>query len=121
MSSKTPQPRRLERFRKCKNKCKKVAGLTVQTAPVRTVASEARAANITNALAQTKKSNKHMLELQALDVAALKNKLAEVRKEYFSLRFKHATRQLENVASLGAHKCQIARILTLIAQKEVGA
>ena len=45
----------------------------------------------------------------------------EVRKELFDLRFKHATGQLQNVAAIPATKRQIARILTLIGQKDLGA
>ncbi|SOB60890.1 50S ribosomal protein L29 [Pseudodesulfovibrio profundus] len=55
-------------------------------------------------------------ELRELDDAALSEKLVETRKELFSMRFKHATAQLENTKALSGAKKTIARILTI--QKE---
>ena len=80
-----------------------------------------KAVNLRAALAQKKKSGKLVREFDALDLAGLKVKLEETRKELFNLRFKHATRQLESTAAIPAAKRRVARILTLIKQKEVGA
>lgn len=68
-----------------------------------------------------KNSNKLVRELEALSVADLQTQLAATRQELFNLRFRHAVAQLENVASIPAARRRIARILTLIKQKEVGA
>lgn len=108
---------RLERFRA------KVKGKKVAEAPGKGKA-EARAGtavNIQAALALKKTSGKLMREFDKLGLDELKAKLEETRKELFNLRFKHATRQLEATASIPAAKRRIARILTVIKQKEVGA
>ncbi|MDR2160643.1 MAG: 50S ribosomal protein L29 [Desulfovibrio sp.] len=60
-----------------------------------------------------------MREFSALGLDDLRLKLAEARKELFTLRFRLATSQLENVAAIPAAKRRIARILTIIKQKEV--
>lgn len=60
-------------------------------------------------------------ELRELDSAALKEKLAEARKELFNLRFQHATAQLENTQRLSVVKKDIAKILTVQREKELGA
>lgn len=109
--------RRLERFRA------KVKTKTVQELPGKGKrdAHAARKVNIETAIAQKKVSGKAMRELESLGVEQLKTKLSDVRKELFNLRFKHATGQLESAASLSSTRKTIARILTLITQKEVGA
>ena len=86
--------------------------------------AESRAAKVVNiqaAVALKKRSGKLTREFDNLDVAALKARLEETRKELFNLRFKHATRQLESTAAIPATKRRVARILTLIKQKDVGA
>lgn len=60
-------------------------------------------------------------ELRELDSAALNEKLAEARKELFNLRFQHATAQLENTQKLSDVKKDIAKILTVQREKELGA
>lgn len=60
-------------------------------------------------------------DIRALDAAALADKLAELRKELFTLRFQHATAQLENTQRIPAVKKVIARILTIKRQRELGA
>ncbi len=109
--------RRLERFRSSKN----VQKVVEKQGCGKKLAREAKALNIKAELQKQKVSGKAVTELAGLDVAALKGKLAEVRKELFDLRFKHATGQLQNVAAIPATKRQIARILTLIGQKDLGA
>ena len=109
--------RRLERFRA------KIKGKTIAE-PQGKGKAEARAGKIVNiqaAIALKKKSGKLAREFDNLDVVGLKAKLEETRKELFNLRFKHATRQLESTAAIPAAKRRVARILTLIKQKEVGA
>ena len=60
-------------------------------------------------------------ELKELSVAELNTKLGEFRQELFNLRFQHATAQLENTQRLPEVKKTIARILTILRDKEVGA
>ncbi len=60
-------------------------------------------------------------ELRELSVAELNTKLGEFRQELFNLRFQHATAQLENTQRLPEVKKIIARILTVLREKEVGA
>ena len=57
-------------------------------------------------------------ELKALSVDELKKKLAEQRQELFNLRFQHATAQLEKTANIPATRKSIARILTILKEKE---
>ncbi|HRE01340.1 MAG TPA: 50S ribosomal protein L29 [Ilumatobacteraceae bacterium] len=60
-------------------------------------------------------------ELAELDLAGLINELRATKQEALNLRFRHATGQLENTAALGNTRRQIARINTLIRQKEIAA
>jgi large subunit ribosomal protein L29 len=60
-------------------------------------------------------------ELQNLTVAELNTKLSELKEELFNLRFRHATGQLENPVSLRNCKKDIARVQTIIRQKELKA
>ncbi|MDO9082764.1 MAG: 50S ribosomal protein L29 [Humidesulfovibrio sp.] len=60
-------------------------------------------------------------ELRALDATELTNKVVELRKELFNLRFQHATAQLENTQRIPAVKKVIARILTIQTQRAMGA
>ncbi|MDR0339032.1 MAG: 50S ribosomal protein L29 [Desulfovibrio sp.] len=72
-------------------------------------------------LARKKVSGKAVREFDGKDAAGLQTELADARKELFNLRFRHATGQLQEVADLAATRRRIARLLTLIRQKEVGA
>ena len=117
MSSVKRKVRKLERHR-AKAKVKSIPEIQGKGK------AEARAAcevNLRTALALKKESGKAVREFEALSVDQLKDKLSEVRKELFNLRFKHATGQLERVSDLSVYRRQVARILTLIKQKEVGA
>lgn len=117
MSTVMRKARRLERYRAVV-KTKKV---TETPGKGKAGAREAKKLNIQTEVARKKISGKAARDFDALGVDELKNTLAETRKELFNLRFKHATGQLENVASLSTMRRRIARILTLIKQKEVGA
>ena len=55
-------------------------------------------------------------ELKELGVEELKAKLAE--QELFNLRFQHTTAQLEKTSSIPAARKNIARILTVLKEKE---
>ena len=56
-------------------------------------------------------------ELRELSDEELDKRLAESREELFNLRFQAATGALDNTARLGVTKRDIARILTLKAQR----
>ncbi|BCS90253.1 50S ribosomal protein L29 [Pseudodesulfovibrio sediminis] len=57
-------------------------------------------------------------ELRELDDAKLNEKLTETRHELFSMRFKHATAQLETTTALSGAKKTIARILTIQRERQ---
>ena len=57
-------------------------------------------------------------ELKNLSVEELTRKLDELRKDLFMLRMQHATNQLDNPMRLNAVKKDIARIKTIIREKE---
>lgn len=58
-------------------------------------------------------------ELQAMETNALVSKLNELKQELFNLRFSHATNQLNNPAQLNNCKKDIARVKTIIRQREL--
>ncbi len=57
-------------------------------------------------------------ELNAKTVDELNNDLVEAKKELFNLRFQNATNQLSNTARISLVRKNIARIQTIITQKE---
>ena len=57
-------------------------------------------------------------ELRAMTVADLNAKVAELKKDLFFLRMQHATNQLDNPIKIAAVKKDIARIKTIIREKE---
>lgn len=59
-------------------------------------------------------------KLAELDDAELGTKLREAKEELFNLRFQSATGQLENSARLKAVKRDIARIYTVLRERELG-
>ena len=60
-------------------------------------------------------------ELAELDLGALVDELRATKQEALNLRFRNATGQLENTAEIGKVRKQIARINTLIRQREIVA
>ena len=60
-------------------------------------------------------------ELHELTVNELNAKLKELSEELFNLRFRHAIGQLENSASLKTCKKEIAKVKTVLREKELGA
>ena len=60
-------------------------------------------------------------ELHELTVDELNVKLKELSEELFNLRFRHALGQLENPASLKTCKKDIAKVKTLLRERELGA
>ncbi len=61
---------------------------------------------------------KEMKEVRALSVEDLNEKLNELKKDLFMLRMQHATNQLDNPMQIAAVKKDIARIKTIIREKE---
>ena len=53
-------------------------------------------------------------EIRELTPAELENKLRDLKKELFNLRFQHAINQLDNPMRINAVKKDIARILTVM-------
>jgi large subunit ribosomal protein L29 len=59
-------------------------------------------------------------ELRELPTEEVRARLEETREELFNLRFQHATGQLENYRRLGLLRRDVARILTVIRERELG-
>ena len=57
-------------------------------------------------------------DVRALSVEKLEEKLQELKKDLFMLRMQHATNQLDNPMQIAAVKKDIARIKTIIREKE---
>ena len=64
------------------------------------------------------KTNAYLEELKAQSVADLQAKLVDAKKELFNLRFQNATNQLDNTARIKEARKNIARIQTVITEKE---
>ena len=58
-------------------------------------------------------------ELKELTKEELNAKLASLKEELFNLRFQLAVNQLENSNRIGAVKKDIARVSTVIRQREI--
>ena len=61
---------------------------------------------------------KEIKEIRGLSVEDLQAKLNELKKDLFMLRMQHATNQLDNPMQIAAVKKDIARIKTIIREKE---
>lgn len=59
-------------------------------------------------------------ELRELSVAELKDKHKQYKEELFNLRFQNAIGQLNNTGRIKEVKKTIARVLTVITEKEMG-
>ena len=57
-------------------------------------------------------------ELRNLKAEELNAKLADLKSELFNLRFQHAINQLENPGRIEAVKKDIARVMTVLAEKQ---
>lgn len=60
-------------------------------------------------------------DLRDLDDTELETRLAESKVEMFNLRFANVTGQLDNSARLGEVRRDIARIKTLLREREIAA
>ena len=61
---------------------------------------------------------KEIKEVRGLSAEKLQEKLQELKKDLFMLRMQHATNQLDNPMQIAAVKKDIARIKTIIREKE---
>ena len=61
---------------------------------------------------------KEIKEIRGLSVEKLEEKLQDLKKDLFMLRMQHATNQLDNPLQIAAVKKDIARIKTIIREKE---
>jgi large subunit ribosomal protein L29 len=59
-------------------------------------------------------------EIRDLSVAELQQKNKDLVEELFRLRLRHASGQLESPATLGHIRRDIARVKTILVEKEVG-
>ena len=60
-------------------------------------------------------------ELTQLDLEELESRLAEAKVELFNLRFQHVTGQLDNYARLGQLRRDVARMKTVLRDREIEA
>ena len=58
-------------------------------------------------------------EIREMSVEQLQTKLTELKEELFNLRFQLAVNQLENSSRIGAVKKDIARVSTILRQREL--
>lgn len=58
-------------------------------------------------------------DIRNTETQELLNKVEEYKKELFGLRFQQATGQLENTARMSTVKKNIARIKTIIREREL--
>ena len=58
-------------------------------------------------------------EIRKLSAAEMDEKLAELKKELFNLRFQHATNQLDNPLRIADLRKDIARVKTVIRENEI--
>ena len=64
------------------------------------------------------KTSKYLEEVKGQSVTDLNAQLVEAKKELFNLRFQNATNQLDNTSRIKEVRKNIARIQTIITEKE---
>ncbi|MEA4973525.1 MAG: 50S ribosomal protein L29 [Candidatus Metalachnospira sp.] len=67
------------------------------------------------------KTKGYVLDFKSKSAAELNNELVAAKKELFNLRFQNATNQLDNTARIKEVRKNIARIQTIITQKQRAA
>jgi len=60
-------------------------------------------------------------ELRELNDTELEHRLGEAKEELFNLRFQNATGQLDNIARIPQVRHEVARIETLLREREITA
>ena len=58
-------------------------------------------------------------EIRSMSSAELETKLKDLKKDLFTLRMQHATNQLDNPLQIAAVKKEIARVKTILREKEL--
>ena len=58
-------------------------------------------------------------EIRSMSVADLEKKLVELKEDLFMLRMQHATNHLDNPVKISAVRRDIARVKTVIREKEL--
>ena len=58
-------------------------------------------------------------DVRKMSAAELEAKLTELKKNLFTLRMQHATNQLDNPIQIAAVKKDIARVKTILREKEL--
>ncbi len=59
-------------------------------------------------------------ELRELEEDQLEDRMRAARRELYELRFKHAVGQLENSSQINKVRHDIARIMTVLSERELG-
>ena len=59
-------------------------------------------------------------EIRSMSETELEQKLAELKKDLFMLRMQHATNHLDNPTRISATRRDIARVKTVIREKQLG-
>ena len=60
-------------------------------------------------------------EIRELPIDELHQRLADTKEELFNLRFQNATGQIDNYSRLGELKKDVARIKTILRERELEA
>jgi large subunit ribosomal protein L29 len=63
----------------------------------------------------------HASEIRSLSQAEIARRLDESYQELFNLRFQYSTGQLKNTARLGQVRQEIARLRTIMRERELAA
>ena len=58
-------------------------------------------------------------DIRKMNTAELESKLMDLKKNLFTLRMQHATNQLDNPTQIATVKKEIARIKTILREKEL--
>jgi large subunit ribosomal protein L29 len=66
-------------------------------------------------------ANRQAAQVRELSDAELETRLAEAKQELFNLRFQNVTGQLDNSARIGHVRRDVARIETILRQREIAA
>jgi large subunit ribosomal protein L29 len=66
------------------------------------------------------RSKKYVEDLKERNADELQGDLVSAKKELFNLRFQNATNQLDNTSRINEVRRNIARIQTIITQKQKG-
>ncbi len=66
-------------------------------------------------------ANRRAADLRDADDAELRTRLAEAKQTLFNLRFQNVTGQLDNPSRIGQVRKDVARINTLLREREIAA